>query len=579
MRLRSYLLLSAALPALCMASSIHAQIFELSGGASTLYGAQGGSVIIHSTEMETSIGAGLLGHHFAAGGAAIHRIKDGSIVAGQQECSMDLPTDVFDTSHIFFGTGVGLHESLAAAHSLNAFAGLTSAEAGTPLFQSVDVGRLSAFTQWKRPLGASCSFLATVVLADSDSVIHSVQCSAGPKIAFAATAGVGNRARYEAVSARIEQRRFDLRASYVDHGSNFKRGNSLDQLTPEPVRENISAEYNLTSTLSFSGLHQNYITPYSASSAVALTTSSPAGTKLRSSLDEASLRYGLRQTGLGLTVLDSSSRQGATSWSPAYSGGNFAFFVTVSRGVGPLQLTESLLHSVQRTGESSSILINGIAVAVNSHLRITEAVNVTGSGLTFSHGGTLVTSFSSIEVDYQTLYLPNRPSNPFQQDLVFDTQLRLLRGVWLHAMSSVGPTGKVLYTFRLGTVLAHNASTPEPISAGGLGINVLRGRVVDPDGDPIEGAALMVGPTHLYSDTQGYFFYREKVAHSHPFRVIPEEFTGFGSFVTIRAPSEVMTSSKANAEPVSVVVARSVEGSPKVASVDPNPLKEAMGQP
>ena len=154
----------------------------------------------------------------------------------------------------------------------------------------------------------------------------------------------------------------------------------------------------------------------------------------------------------------------------------------------------------------------------------------------------LLTAYSSFEVDYQTYYVATDPSHPFQQAMTFDARVRLPRNLALHAGSNIGPTGLTQYTFELASSFAHDAILPETLNKGGLGINVLRGRVVDPSGQPVEGAAVMVGTERLYSDADGVFFFREKNPHKYPFKVLPEEFITPWNYTTRSAPVEVQTS-------------------------------------
>ena len=107
-----------------------AQVFEVAAGASTAYGAEGASVVIHGQNTLTTFGAGLVGGHFAAGGSAIRPISGGSLTVGQQLFRMDVPTDVFDTTHVFFGTGAGIKMKREQGSSLEAFAGVSSQEGG-----------------------------------------------------------------------------------------------------------------------------------------------------------------------------------------------------------------------------------------------------------------------------------------------------------------------------------------------------------------------------------------------------------------------------------------------------------------
>ena len=89
-----------------------------------------------------------------------------------------------------------------------------------------------------------------------------------------------------------------------------------------------------------------------------------------------------------------------------------------------------------------------------------------------------------------------------------------------------------------------------------FGENSLRGRVVDEQGVPVEGAALLIDSTQLYTDSKGIFFFREKSARAHPFSVATDDFMQLGRYVVVSAPKSVRSSSDRDSQPVTIVVRR-----------------------
>ena len=194
--------------------------------------------------------------------------------------------------------------------------------------------------------------------------------------------------------------------------------------------------------------------------------------------------------------------------------------------------------------------------AVNQHLRLSETIDVTSAGTTFSHGGGFITRYSSFDLGYELFYIASQPDKPFQQAMVFDARIQLPRDYSLHAASSIGPTGLTQYTVQLTTMFARNSTLADPISQGGLGINVIQGKVVDELAMPVEGAALRIGKQRIYSGPDGAFFYREKHARSHSFDVLVDEFVGMGSFAVRAAPRQVKSGREIEANYISVIICR-----------------------
>ncbi len=530
------------------AGSALSQVVEITGGASSAYAAQGGTMVVHGEHFEMSLGAGLVNGRFGLGGMAARRALGGTMTVGQQAFSLELPTDIFNTGHVFFGSGWGLRRAWGERRTLSAFVGSASQDAGSPLFRTAGLGSISSFGQWRQPVGKHCFSVSTMLFSTANGLLESVQCSRLQQVTFSATAGSGGGAPYGAASLAMKSRRLDLRASYIGAGSPFTRGNNSQQFTPEPVRENISVEYRPSRILTLSGLRQNFQLPSFGSG----TNASWLLLGGQSTLEEGSVSLHGRTTGASVNLLHSTAgQQGSRSGID-----NTALSANFYRSYRRLQWSENLLADLAPEEKNSTTLINGVSIDVSSRLRLTESANISANGPTFSHGGTLLTSFSSFEVDYQLFYLADRPSRPFQQSMIVDAKLHLLRSLYLHVSSMVGPTGAPLYTAQLGSLFARASQASLPISPGALGENVLRGRVTDPTGVPVSGAALMIGMQRVYTDSDGYFSYREKSSRTHAFRVLTDEFLTDGDFVAVDVPNEVRTEAEREMRPLRIVVMR-----------------------
>ena len=85
---------------------------------------------------------------------------------------------------------------------------------------------------------------------------------------------------------------------------------------------------------------------------------------------------------------------------------------------------------------------------------------------------------------------------------------------------------------------------------------MLEGRVLDEQGTPVSGAAILIGSSHVYSDSKGFFLYREQSSHLHPFSVLLDEFIEMDRYTVVSAPKEVRTLSEQLAKPLNVVLSR-----------------------
>ena len=399
---------------------------------------------------------------------------------------------------------------------------------------------------------------ALVTTRAGASFLQSLSWNVSRSVLTAFTAGIGGEDPYAAASITLKRRNLTLEGSYVLVGDRFQRGTNPNLAISEPTRENISADYRLTRSFTISGLHRNYITPVTPNSNTTANDVSGASS-IASSLDEAAIQYHRSSTTLSFTVLHSRSEQPASGFAPEPSSTNSGLSTGFTHKMGRFEWNENFYDVTSNGGKRNAFLLSGIAANLNPHLRLTESVTNSSSGPSFAHGGALITRFSSFEVDYQLLYLATRPDRPFQQAMVFDSKVQIVRDLWVQATSSIGPTGSTLYSFRMGKQLAHASSEAVPVGSASFGDNILQGRVIDQRGIPVEGTSLKIDSTEIYTDSKGIFFCREKTSRAHSLTVVLDDFTQMGSFSVISAPQSVRSAPERDAPPLTIIVKRVTE--------------------
>lgn len=550
------LFLGTIVPAAIVSVALcHAQVIELSGGASTSYGAQGAGIHVHGERTDSTLGIGVVQGSFAAGGATSRAVSGGVLTLGQQELHMDLPTDVFDTAHFLFATGLGFRR-VEHGSSIQAFVGYASQEAGTPLFRAANIGRPTQYFQWVHPVSRACSIVATELLGPSSAAIVSSSCSVSRGLTLAISAGKGGGSPYGAASIAFKRSRFRLRGSYSYASDRFRRGNNPFQPTPEPIRANITFERQLSRHFNISASHGSFLTP----ATLIGTTDSSLTAPIRSSLDYAALQFQQRSFGAGVSVIHSqygSSEVPLLDGSVLPRGSNTAISSTFRYTRPRWQFNQVLLHSFSDQVQStrSTILSNTIAVNLWPRLRLSEGVTFSGGQTTFSHGVTLLTRYSSIALDYQFFYVANLPDQPFQQALPLNAELQLPLRFSLHANSTLDAIGRPLYTIQVRRTLVRDRA-PGALLETSFGDYLIHGRVEDDHGRPIEGAVLKIGDARLYTTSDGYFQYRERKPATHQLEVLPSEFIDVGEYVTLSAPTTVRSYRIAQSTPVRIIVTR-----------------------
>jgi hypothetical protein len=135
--------------------------------------------------------------------------------------------------------------------------------------------------------------------------------------------------------------------------------------------------------------------------------------------------------------------------------------------------------------------------------------------------------------------------------------------------SDVTPLGQTRYTaYATGYAYRGPGQTSGGTSFSGAFLqNVVRGEVLDPAGQPVEGAALRIGPELTVTDSEGNFMVRVKKAGPLSLKISFEDFTAPGKYVIVQAPATVQATKEEAAQVYTVVLRRIPNG---VSSADPS---------
>ena len=536
-----------ALALLAFAHALSGQILAVSAGASTAYNSQGANLRWRSRGMEATLGIGTIGGRFAVGGALVRSTKDGSITVGEQEIAADLPTDIFENRHSLLGTGIGIRRNVASG-SFVAFSGFTSRGSGSPLFNTTSLDQTTHFVQWTTKLTPACKQTLTSAAGHAALGIASFDCAQGRRVHYAFSLGGAYGGAYAAGSYTFESRTLSLKAAYMFAGPHFQRNFSALQPVPEPVRENVSLVYRPTGHWSLQAAHGHYSTQAIEDSSAPRNGANP----YRSGLDSVGIQYEQHNLMASVNLLASSYATETTQTQvDMLQGTTRAASAAIRYTLGRFNLSETLMTSHGSTGTKTAIAVTSADVAINSRLRLSESMNMTKDGMSFSHGGSLLTRFSTFEVGYQFFYVANQPAHPFQQALLFRAEVQLPNGLDVQTASSVSPTGQPQYTFQLGRSFSRASSVQS--NRVTIGRHIVRGRVEDTSGSGIARAALLIDKDRVYTDTDGFFFYREQKRRTHYLEVLTTEFVAADMYEVHEAPLKV-TSTTSMSQLVRVVV-------------------------
>ncbi|SNS32701.1 hypothetical protein SAMN05421770_101512 [Granulicella rosea] len=528
-----------------------AQVFVVDAGTSTLYQAQGGSLQMQGASYNATLGGGVVAGRFVGGATLEKQIGRAFFTAGSQIRQCNLPTDLFDADHRIYAIGASVTTKVRAT-KLYALAGTTSTEFGSPFFEGSHPRTPMAMLLVERPLSPHTTVEAQVVathdstshlsIAQSMSAIASLIWKPERRWTVALAGGSGNDRPYGAFSIDTTHRLWDLKAAYIYASDQFQRVGESSFLTPEPVRENVLLTIRPAHELSFTVGRQNSLVPQ--------TDGSPS---IRSTVDQASASLQVEQARLSASVFESN-----------YAGRRYESLVlAASREITPrIHVGGSYLASRERdslpdgppSGPSSTLYLANAEESLTPRWTVTEIANLSNGQATYGMGGSFLSNFATVNLDYQTYYVPTRATGPFEQAVIVNVLIHLPGGLALHGGSFVGPDGNLLYTAEAQGLYARGPQLRQPEQFhSSMGPMLLHGCVVDTAGKPVMGAALMINQTPIFTDSRGCFALRERRARVHPLSVMVDQFLDGGHYRVVSAP-HLIRSAAGDVEPESLIV-------------------------
>jgi hypothetical protein len=507
-----------------------AQIVNVQAGASSLQDAQGGAFSIRDDGYEGSLGLGSLSP-LRVGAFLRTRWRGADLTVGDQTIPFGLPTDVFAAGHSFLGRGLGVRVEDEEV-SLFAMGGTTATGFATPYSFGArpeePVGLL--FLQGR--LSPTLRVSSRSLYSGRMTSLFGADWTPRADFRAALTGGAGAEEGYLAASSRYERGPFAIRAAYALTGSGFRRVVVPRPDASELDGENVEIAFRPRSGPAITAARNRYAQP-----------GSDAGTGTVNQLSASGVVRGVA-TNAALLV----SRGPGT--------GGTGLTLSLGRGIGRLlKLQGSALRSDPLVGKSSTMWVGSVAEAITPRLEILQLATHAAGNTTVSFGGNLLLDAVTLGAEYQTIYVPFAPRDPFRQALMLHARVQAPGGIQANLGSYVGPDGAVRYTVYASQYFyggAKGAAEPE----AHLYSNLIRGRVQDVTGGPIAGAALHIGKETVFTDSKGEFFLRVKKRREYSLAVAADEFLTPGRYDVISAPATVEAQAEEKAGTVLVVVER-----------------------
>jgi len=529
--------------ALCLllAHPAAAQVFQLTGGASSLLDAEGGSLEVRGADYTGRIDLGYLGRP-SLGFFFSHPFESSLLGVGDQQIPFVLPTDLFDRSFYFLGRGLSFSRNLTDGH-LFVFAGATADGYYAPFLNLARDDTPSGAIFFDRQLCPTLRLVSRDIVSDRQTSIQALEWAARKDIKMALSGGIGNNQPYGASSFSMNERWMALDASYALAGDAFQRVLVATPQLSENDKENIRLELHPIRNFRFVVSRNNYLASIGSSG-----------------IEHATVQGVGAGASAGGFLLNGSWFDSATSvgHSTALSLGA-RHMITRHFEAGADFLRSGYLKNAP--GHSS---VGNLREIVNSRLSLTQVISHNNGQTTVDFGGNFLSNFATVSVDYQTVFLPFVQSShgQFKQVMVLGLHFQLPHGVQFNMDTNVTPLGQVRYTAYGSTYAYHGLgnSSPGTSFSGAFLQNVVRGEVLDPQGEPIAGAALQIGSELAVTDSEGNFMVRVKKAGELSLKVAFAEFTAPGNYVVVEAPQTVKATREDAAQVYSIVLRRVPSG-------------------
>ena len=514
---------------------VRAQVFELEGGGSSLYQGYGGALSIWGDRFEGNVGLGYLnGFRFSV--FLKHLIGRDTLRLGNDAIPVRFTTDVFGGSHSIFAQGAGIRRATRRS-SLYAFIGASATAMPAPFVNALHQDQAIGVVQAERTLSPTLRLTTHALFSSRQTVLQGIKWEQPSGVEAGATVGVGGNEPYGSASMAVKRDKVDLRMAYVGMGEHFRRTGVPSPVQSEADRENVLLTLRPAEGFSFGIGRQNF-----------RQDSTLPGTPDRATLNQV----------FGSARLFGSSVAGGLFDSRTPGTRSASSYVSASRDITRWLETELYLLRVwSPTPARSTTPILHLREFITPRASLLQVVTRASGRTTVAFGGAFASGLTTIGVDYQVIHTPYRPRAPFAQTIALNVRLPL-GNYRVSAASFVTPDGRVNYTgsantfFYAGDVLG-GGNRPVEIKFERY---IVEGTVVDESGVAVEGAAIDVGGSTVFTDSQGRFFVRRSSKRTAAVRVLVDEFLAAGQFEVVSTPAMVTPRVERESTPVRIVVRR-----------------------
>lgn len=535
-RAYSTLFLLAACTMIAGSLPVYAQIFKVGGGTSTVINAHGATLELTANDYQGWFSFGYL-NGYRTGAHFQTRFRDYTLGLGDETVQFDLPTDVFGGRSYFQGRGVSLSKDYENIRFFS-FVGAAAREYPTAFFRGsrAENGVGAFFLDAK--IKPNLHYFSRNAFAGKMTSINGLRWEPRLGLKTAVAAGMGGSDPYFSTSVELEREKISARASYVAAGSQFRRLAKVPFASPEADGGNFDVSYRPRRNLSFSVGHSNIILPRPT-----------AGLLPRATFNRYSASWRVAGYGLSGSLFDSRTNGGRGR----------SHSLTLRKKIHRrVDASASYLTSRPSAGAHFSTFVTSINEKINTRLSLQQYLTRTNGRTNISYGGRFESNIITVGVGYSTFYIPFARGNHFQHAATFSVRFRPFGSYQIGAQTLITPTGQTLYSVTGSTYFYHGDYNGHATGRQTFRMPkyIYLGRVIDEERRPVEAAAILIGETRVFTDTQGRFFLRTGERETVRLAVLLEQFLLPGDYTPVYTPASITPEEDEDSEGVTIILRR-----------------------
>jgi hypothetical protein len=510
----------------------HAQIFNVTGGASNLYNSSGLTVRAEQPGFRTDVSIGYADGLKLGGLAEKDLSPTTDLRAGDSVIPFVLPTDIFDRSHVLLRRGFGLSRhagaNAAGAYTFDAFAGGGAENYVIPYLSYATIDHSLGMLFYTRTLTPHLAASTYLISLGQTTAIQALAWRPRSDLSLGFSAGIGSNHPFGAASLDFERLDWGIKTSYTAQDGIFRR------LSVDPTGSAEVIGLNALAWRTWSHFHCDASRDQYQSIAE-FADQSEKGTVLEASAGTnfAHLELDARIFHTTAVGIERENTSYSASYSYRFTRSNYTLY---NSGSGTPANAPSGSSAVITPADRSSLFTEYIRAS--RRLELSSTLDLDSGNRNYSFGGTFSSNRLDLSIGQQIYFIPFAATQQLRQVWVVSLHLHAFGNTSAELDSQLGADDKVHYTAFAGDYLYrdgalwHTTASPSFKAPPYL----IEGCVRTRSGDPVPGAAILIGKEEVFTGPDGCFQFSPRRPGTYPITLALADFATPGRYAPTTTP-------------------------------------------